>query len=86
MAELERAAPEDIERLGGDDELLEIYTKQADEWQVIAKEMTVTRPGEPVTAYQVSLEQRKRWLARGELPWWKQRTSCHDAAAASETT
>lgn len=71
MAELEQAKPEDIERLDSDPALLEIYTAQADEWQAIANELTASRPGEPVTAYQVTLEQRKRWLARGELPWWK---------------
>lgn len=38
-----------------------------DEWAAIRDEMIAAVSG-PVTAYQVSLEQRKRMLARGERP------------------
>jgi hypothetical protein len=43
------------------------YFKQAAEWQRISEELQAkTAPGEGVTAYQVTLEQKKRCLARGE--------------------
>lgn len=72
MTELDRASLEDIQRLDTEPELVEIYARQADEWQAISKEMSAARIATPVTAYQVSVEQRRRWLERGELPWWKQ--------------
>lgn len=71
MTELSTPTPEDIERLDSEPELYEAYVKQADEWQLISNELIAARPGHPVTAYQVSLEQRKRWLAHGERPWWE---------------
>lgn len=71
LAELDRATDKDIERLDREPELMEIYVSQAKEWEAISNEMIAARPGEPVTAYQVSLEQRKRLLARGEVPWFK---------------
>ena len=47
---------------------LEHWATQDAEWRGICDELIKARPGEPVTAYQVSLEQRKRMLARGERP------------------
>jgi hypothetical protein len=54
--------------LVGDEErsALERYGDQQAEWQAIANEMIAD--GKTPTAYQVSLEQRKRMLARGERP------------------
>ena len=46
----------------------ERWAAQDTEWREIRDEMIAARPGQPVTAYQVSLEQRKRMLARGERP------------------
>ena len=47
---------------------LERWTLQDEEWHAIRDELIDARPGELVTAYQVSLEQRKRMLARGQRP------------------
>ena len=47
---------------------LERWAAQDAEWRAIRDELIEQRPGQPVTAYQVSLEQRKRMLARGERP------------------
>ena len=44
------------------------WSAQCEEWSAIARELAAARPGDAVTAYQVSLEQRKRMLARGERP------------------
>ena len=44
---------------------LERYAKESEEWQAIKSEMIAASPN-GVTAYQVSLEQRKRAMARGE--------------------
>lgn len=45
------------------------YIAQEAEWKKICDEMvTKAKPGHAVTAYQVTLEQRKRMLARGERP------------------
>lgn len=48
------------------EEQLEQWSRQCTEWEAIKNEMLELRPS--VTAYQVSLEQRKRMLARGERP------------------
>jgi len=43
------------------------YIAQEAEWKKICDEMvTAAESGHPVTAYQITLEQRKRMLARGE--------------------
>jgi len=43
------------------------YERQAKEWQAIRDELLAKAPpGEGVTAFRVTLEQRKRLLARGE--------------------
>ena len=47
---------------------LERWALQDAEWRTIRDDLIEARPGQPVTAYQVSLEQRKRMLARGERP------------------
>lgn len=47
---------------------IERWATQHAEWVAIGNELALARPGQPVTAYQVSLEQRKRMLARGERP------------------
>jgi len=46
---------------------LEVWKKQAAEWDAICKEMTLGG-GHVVTPHQVTTEQRKRMLARGERP------------------
>ena len=48
--------------------MMERWAKQDAEWRAIRDEMIAARPDDGVTAYQVSLEQRKRMLARGERP------------------
>ena len=47
---------------------LERWATQDAEWRTIRDELVTTARGRGVTAYQVSLEQRKRMLARGERP------------------
>jgi hypothetical protein len=47
-------------------EFLEAWGKQCDEWARIRDELLDS--GRPITAFQVSLEQRKRMLARGDRP------------------
>lgn len=47
---------------------LERWKKESAEWQAISEEMIARDTTGCVTAYQVSLEQRKRMLARGERP------------------
>jgi hypothetical protein len=44
------------------------WEAQYSEWCAIRDELIRNRPDQKVTAYQVSLEQRKRMLARGEQP------------------
>lgn len=45
------------------------YVTQEAEWKQICEEMiTGAEPNRPVTPYEVTLEQRKRMLARGERP------------------
>ena len=44
------------------------WARQDAEWRVIGNEMAAAANGGAVSAYQVSLEQRKRMLARGERP------------------
>ncbi len=46
-------------------EFLEKWKTQCAEWQAICDELLDKTNGGPVTAYQVSLEQRKRALAEG---------------------
>ncbi|HZU83826.1 MAG TPA: hypothetical protein VE987_12955 [Polyangiaceae bacterium] len=46
--------------------LAQAYEREAAEWQAIASELA--RGGESPTAYQVTLAQRKRMLARGDRP------------------
>jgi hypothetical protein len=49
--------------------LVRTYEAQAYEWQAIKGELiAAARSREIVTAFQVTLEQRKRMLARGERP------------------
>lgn len=48
------------------DAFLKLWGVQCDEWAAIRDEMIAS--GRPPTAFQVSLEQRKRMLARGERP------------------
>lgn len=47
---------------------IERWAKQDAEWLIIGDEMVAAARGAPVSAYEVSLEQRKRMLARGERP------------------
>lgn len=42
------------------------YAAQCQEWQAIRDELITAAGGEPVTAYQVTLEQKKRLMARGD--------------------
>jgi uncharacterized protein YbcV (DUF1398 family) len=44
----------------------ERYMAQDAEWKEICNELITAGEGKTVTAYQVTLEQRKRMLARGE--------------------
>ena len=46
---------------------LDLWKKQAAEWDAICKEM-IERGRRVVTPHQVTTEQRKRMLARGERP------------------
>ena len=47
--------------------MFEAYERQAAEWQKIGEELKAKcLPGEGVTAFRVTLELRKRLLARGE--------------------
>lgn len=48
-------------------EVLKLWAAECAEWQAIRDEMLDARPG-GVTAFQVSLEQRRRMLARGQRP------------------
>jgi hypothetical protein len=49
------------------DEYMRRWERQYAEWEAIADELVTARSGEIVTAYDVSLEQQKRALARGEV-------------------
>ena len=42
------------------------YRAQQDEWTAISEELKAARAGRPVTAHEVTTEQRQRMLARGE--------------------
>lgn len=44
------------------------WQRECEEWARIGNELQAARPGVPITAYQISLEQRKRMLARGDRP------------------
>jgi hypothetical protein len=44
------------------------YERQDAEWRTVQGELIAARPGQIVTAHQVTTEQRKRMLARGERP------------------
>lgn len=47
--------------------LMKRYGEQCEEWQAIAKELVANcPPGDIVTAYKVTREQKSRLLARGE--------------------
>ena len=43
-----------------------LWAAQCAEWDAILAELLEARPGQAVTPYQVTLEQRKRAFARGE--------------------
>jgi hypothetical protein len=47
---------------------LDRWMKEGAEWQAIARELIGAAAGKPVTPHRVTLEQRKRMLARGERP------------------
>jgi len=47
----------------------ERWAKQDAEWQEIARAMVAAAGGGPVTPHQITTEQRKRMLARGERPF-----------------
>lgn len=47
---------------------IERWERECEEWQAIKDEFVSSSPIGGVTAYVVSLEQRKRMLARGERP------------------
>ena len=65
---------------------LERWALQDAEWRAIRDDFIEARPSEPVTAYQVSLEQRKRMLARGERPvTYEEIVAEYEASATKET-
>lgn len=65
---------------------LERWALQDAEWRTIRDELIDARPGEGVTAYQVSFEQRKRMLARGERPvTYEEIVAEYEAAATAAT-
>lgn len=63
------------------------WAAQDREWHAISAELQGARPGEIVTAYQVTLEQKKRMLARGDhfmtydeiLEEWRQKSGLAEA-------
>jgi hypothetical protein len=49
-------------------QFLEAWQRECAEWLAIRDELVGARAGKIVTAHQVTVEQRKRQLARGEPP------------------
>lgn len=49
------------------------WAVECEEWQAIALELINARPGDPPTAFEVSVEQEKRMRARGERPMFPRR-------------
>ncbi len=64
---------------------LERWARQDTEWRAIGDEMVAATAGGFVSAYQVSLEQRKRMLARGERPvTYEEIVAEHEARKTAE--
>lgn len=55
---VEEWGPEEIKR----------WSEQDAEWHKIALELMAKRPAQVVTAHQITTEQRKRMMVRGEIP------------------
>jgi hypothetical protein len=61
-----RATRRDPRKAGGVLTPRERWAAECAEWQAIKAELIASRPDEIVTAHQVTLEHKKRALARGE--------------------